>query len=97
MLRALEPVPDGLVQRLQRLQELGQAEEGDSMCAICWDSLLSEGGGFTEDTPDAQDMQDVQGAPGGAEAERAPVPDDLPRMVTLPCTHTFHTGCLIPW
>ncbi|TFY68999.1 hypothetical protein EVJ58_g666 [Rhodofomes roseus] len=102
LMRGLEEVPEGFVARIERVS----GDEGDSLCSICWEKLSSEGGGFDAEEPagngaDANARMDVDEhtTPASAAPTEAPSPTkkDLPRIVALPCSHVFHTSCLLPW
>ena len=111
LVEGLEQVPVGLVRRMMRLDGIPGAREdlagtdGGEVpgCAICWDSLLSE-----EPSKDVKPQLDPTtsaksehptGGPDSEPAVSAPAPDDLNLnpIICLPCSHIFHSSCLIPW
>lgn len=110
LVEGLERVPVGLVKRMTRVDGVPGAHEdstgaeGDEApgCAICWDSLLSE-----ESSEDAKlqfDPTPVKSEHPTEEPDSRPVisgstPGDhaSSTIISLPCSHVFHTSCLIPW
>ncbi|PCH39821.1 hypothetical protein WOLCODRAFT_136508 [Wolfiporia cocos MD-104 SS10] len=102
LIRGLEPVTPSLLQRLEQIS----GDSGDACCSICFDKLTAEGGGFEMESSESQsDAGPTSEQPDDASRERTPsrdasessIPKDLPRVVTLPCSHVYHTACLFPW
>ncbi|KAG7088061.1 hypothetical protein E1B28_012093 [Marasmius oreades] len=105
----LEEVDEGLVRRLEKVnQALG--EEDGSGCAVCWESLL-DGAEGEWDTKEGDSFATAPSTPQppthgpSLQREEAKAPDstDGPKqqnkkkIVSLPCAHIFHAECLIPW
>jgi hypothetical protein len=105
LVKGLEAVNAGLVKRMGKISE-GNA---GAICAICWDALLEE---HMESTPDwvveephgdatsnrEQSTHPEAEASDSAEPEPEPEPEEpLPKIIALPCSHVFHSTCLVPW
>ena len=95
LVNGLEEVNAGLVKRMRKISE-GTAD--GATCAICWDTLLEESAESTEvptwdAAPDRGQATDSEPGPSSPANPEEP----LPRVVALPCSHVFHSGCLVPW
>jgi len=102
----LEHVPEGLVRRMTRVDDIPGAHEdlaetdGGKVpgCAICWDNLLPE------DPLEGTKIPSDSTSPLTSERPTTtkgfdPSPDDgtPAAIICLPCSHVFHASCLVPW
>ncbi|KAK1232407.1 hypothetical protein PQX77_004437 [Marasmius sp. AFHP31] len=69
----LEESNVGLVKRLERVNKvLGEDEGSGTACAVCWESLIDEGGGWGEESKEKEKEKQAETEPEGEKFITAP-------------------------
>ena len=91
LLDGLEYVDEELVRRYEKVRG-----NGDDICTVCRDPLLPPEGKYGEE---AQQPLDPEAASNLVASMNLPFqpPQTEGSIYAFPCTHLFHTGCLVPW
>lgn len=97
LLDGLEQVNAMLVRRYEKVRG-----DGHDICAVCRDALLPPEDIKVTNISDLSSDSSVIAWSGDLLANtalpfKAPTPHDQPRIHAFPCTHLFHTSCLLPW